>query len=861
MPAAASSTILSINFDNNQTGGFTGRGAANVATSTAQFRSSPRSLLVTGRTSDWHGAQLRLNNIVNAGVAYEFTAWVRLRTPASAQITMTVQVGPSSFSNLTTVSATNGGWVRLTGNRIFSAADLSGDVIIFFESRNNATAEYFLDDFTITAAATPEWDFSLPSLKDAYAGAFKIGNIMSPGSNFSQLNCPFRSADYFKHHYNSLTLENNMKPNYMMPTRNSTAGFAAADSVVNWAITNGIEVWGHTLVWHSQSPNWLNGGQGRAPLTRAEARANMELYINTVAKHYAGRVVAWDVINEAFSTSGEGFRNEPGGWKNALRSSPGHRAVLGIPVNDHTNQQLSPWYDAYANGANAALGECGSDYMYDAFVFTRLADPNAILYYNDFNEETPNKRNAIAQMVEELNAKWRTDPRNTQPNRLLIEGIGMQMHHYGGTATGGGTFNISLIEQALVRFAQTGAKVSITELDIPMGSWNAPHDGSMLNAALDARQANQYRQLFDVFMKHSASIDRVTFWGAADSVSWRRAGMPLLFDNNLQPKGAFYAVIEAAPNQTNPVVRHAVAFNAHSGTPAPASIQVRNGAQIGALPTPTRTGFTFAGWFTAATGGTQVTAATTITAATTLHARWTAVPVTHTVTFNLNNGTRTGGGQLTQTVTRGNAAVAPNVTRTGHTFAGWSRALTNITGNVTITARWTVNRYTVTFNVNGGSALSAANRTRTRDHNAQVGTLPTPTRSGHTFAGWFTTRTGGTRITTTTRITANTTYFARWIANPARPSAAKTTVNSRTEITISWNRVANATGYEVWRSTSLNGTYTLVRNVTSGSTLSWRNTGLVADRQYFYRVRAYTTVNGVRAFSPYTATINARTRR
>jgi len=73
--------------------------------------------------------------------------------------------------------------------------------------------------------------------------------------------------------------------------------------------------------------------------------------------------------------------------------------------------------------------------------------------------------------------------------------------------------------------------------------------------------------------------------------------------------------------------------------------------------------------------------------------------------------------------------------------------------------------------------------------------------------------------------------------------------------------VANATGYEVWRSTSLNGTYTLVRNVTSGATLSWRNTGLAADRQYFYRVRAYTTVNGVKAFSPYTATINARTRR
>jgi uncharacterized repeat protein (TIGR02543 family) len=317
-------------------------------------------------------------------------------------------------------------------------------------------------------------------------------------------------------------------------------------------------------------------------------------------------------------------------------------------------------------------------------------------------------------------------------------------------------------------------------------------------------------------------------------------------------------------------VNHTVTFNPNNGTLATAqrTRTVNQGSAVGSLPTPTRTGHTFAGWFTAATGGTQVTAATIINGNATYFARWTAQ--TFTITYNRNGGTNPANAPARYTF--GTSTTLPTPTRAGHTFAGWfnnasftgSRITstgTARTGNLTLFARWTVNRYTVTFDVNGGSALSAANRTRTRDHNATVGTLPTPTRANHTFAGWFTTRTGGTRITTTQRITTNTTYFARWIANPARPANPRATANSRTEITVSWNRVTGATGYEVWRSTSANGTFTRVRDVTSGSTLSWRNTGLVADRQYFYRVRAYTTVNGVKAFGPYTATFNARTRR
>jgi uncharacterized repeat protein (TIGR02543 family) len=314
-------------------------------------------------------------------------------------------------------------------------------------------------------------------------------------------------------------------------------------------------------------------------------------------------------------------------------------------------------------------------------------------------------------------------------------------------------------------------------------------------------------------------------------------------------------------NETNALNRnHTVTFNLDGGnrTGGGALVQTVPHWNAATVPAITRAGHTFDGW--SRTFG-------RVTGNITVNAQWTIN--NYTVTLNPNNGTLAAA-QRTRTVTHGaQVGTLPTPTRAGHRFDGWFTTqtggtrvtnTTQITSTRTIFARW-VRVHTVTFDVNGGASLTVANRTRTRDHNTTIGALPAPTRSGHTFAGWFTARTGGTRITATTRITANTTYFARWVQNPARPANPRATADSRTQITVSWNRVTGATGYEVWRSTSANGTFTRVRDVTSGATLSWRHTGLTADRQYFYRVRAYRTVNGVKAFSPYTATFSARTRR
>ena len=204
-----------------------------------------------------------------------------------------------------------------------------------------------------------------------------------------------------------------------------------------------------------------------------------------------------------------------------------------------------------------------------------------------------------------------------------------------------------------------------------------------------------------------------------------------------------------------------ISLNANGGTCEEASVEVNYGHEYGELPTPTRTGYEFAGWWTTkATGGKQVTAETVCKATGnfTMYARWT--PKTYTVTLNANGGVCA---TPNVTVTYDQAyGTLPTPTRTGYEFAGWWT--TKATGNFTMYARWTPKTYTVTLNANGGSCTQS-NVTVTYDK--AYGTLPTPTRTGYTLAGWWTTKeTGGKQVTkdTVCKATGNFTLFARWTA-------------------------------------------------------------------------------------------------
>lgn len=219
--------------------------------------------------------------------------------------------------------------------------------------------------------------------------------------------------------------------------------------------------------------------------------------------------------------------------------------------------------------------------------------------------------------------------------------------------------------------------------------------------------------------------------------------------------------------------KYVITFNANGGNVSPTTKEVTQYSTYGTLPTPTRTGYTFKGWYTAASGGTQVTSGTevTITANQTLYAQWTVN--TYTVTFNANGGGTPS--STSKSVTYGGTyGTLPTISRTGYTFNGWYTATSGgtkietstkvtITANQTLYAQWTKNNYTLTFNANGGSVSPTS---RSVAYGSTYGTLPTPTRTNYKFLGWYTAASGGSQVSSQTVMGAgNVTIYAHWQLN------------------------------------------------------------------------------------------------
>jgi endo-1,4-beta-xylanase len=298
--------------------------------------------------------------------------------------------------------------------------------------------------------------------------------------------------------FNQISPENVLKFQLTQPAADRYT-FDAADRYVQFGVDRHMQVVGHNLVWHSQTGAWVFQGADGAPSGRDTLLARMRDHIRTVVGRYRGKIHGWDVVNEAIDEDG--------------------------------SMRKSPW--------QAGIGD---DYVAKAFEFAHEADPDAELYYNDFDLEKPAKRAGVIKLVQDLQAR-----------KLRIDGIGNQAHWRLDTPA------IDEIDKALVELHATGLKVMFTELDINLLP-NTPRgaDPSIANPypdglpeALQQQLARRYGDVFGVFLKHRDAVTRVTFWGLTDADSWLNRGRmnyPLLWDRQRRPKPAFDAVVEALRN-------------------------------------------------------------------------------------------------------------------------------------------------------------------------------------------------------------------------------------------------------------------------------------------------------------------------
>jgi endo-1,4-beta-xylanase len=351
---------------------------------------------------------------------------------------------------------------------------------------------------------TPRSD-SNKGLKDYFKNDFLVG--VAVGSRSIRTD----SALIIKE-FNSVTAENDMKVGVIHPTE-GTYNWKNADDIVAFAERNKIKIRGHNLLWHTQNAEWMFIGPDGKQASKELVLKRLKEHIFTVMNRYKGKIYSWDVVNEAIDDS-----QDP--------------TVM---------YRKTKWLELFD----------GPDYIDSAFKFAHEADPNAKLYYNEFNSEREVKREKIFKLIKKL-----------KDSGVPIDGVGFQAHWSLDYPTA------TQLRTALDQIVSLGLEIQITELDLtihprPLGApapTTQPVDPGY-TPELEARQVAKYKEVFDILRAYKKNIKAVTFWNVTDRGSWldSRGGgsagdarpatpmllkaYPLLFDVNGRRKKAYWAVV------------------------------------------------------------------------------------------------------------------------------------------------------------------------------------------------------------------------------------------------------------------------------------------------------------------------------
>ncbi|MBQ9216311.1 MAG: endo-1,4-beta-xylanase [Prevotella sp.] len=347
-----------------------------------------------------------------------------------------------------------------------------------------------------STSAFAQWgrpiDYSAgPGLKDAYKDFFTIGVAV----NQTNVTDPAQ-MEIIKKQFNSVTAENDWKPGEIHP-KEGVWNFEKADKIANFCRENGIKMRGHCLCWHSQFADWMFVDKKGKPVKKEVFYERLREHIHTVVNRYKDVVYAWDVVNEAMADDGRPF--------------------------DFVDGKLVP-ASPYRQSRHFKL--CGDEFIAKAFEFAREADPDGLLFYNDYSCVDKGKRERIYEMVKKM-----------KDAGVPIDGIGMQGH-----------YNIYFpdeeqLDLTISRFSEIVKHIHITELDLRT---NTESGGQLMFSRGETKpqapyiatiQEDQFNRIFRIFRKHKDVIDNVTFWNLSDKDSWLGVNNhPLPFDENFKAK-------------------------------------------------------------------------------------------------------------------------------------------------------------------------------------------------------------------------------------------------------------------------------------------------------------------------------------
>jgi endo-1,4-beta-xylanase len=326
---------------------------------------------------------------------------------------------------------------------------------------------------------------TIKGLKDYYKDYFPVGVAVAPGSLEGV------SSNLILKNFGSLTAENVMKPGLIHPEENRYF-WDNADKIVNYAQEHGLLVRGHTLCWHNQTGEWMFKDAAGNVVSKEVLLARLKDHITQVVSRYKGKVYAYDVLNEAIDDDSTKFFRE------------------------------SQWYKI-----------CGEEFIAKAFQWAHEADPDAKLFYNDYDTENPQKRDRIYTFLKKL-----------LDAGVPVNGIGLQGH-----------WNIDKpteknLRASIEKFSSLGLKIQITELDVNIYASKSDTTNVGFTPEREQKQIDLYKMAFRVFRDYKDVITGVTFWNVSDKGSWLdgrppRVGKkyPLLFDENLKPKKAYWEVV------------------------------------------------------------------------------------------------------------------------------------------------------------------------------------------------------------------------------------------------------------------------------------------------------------------------------